>query len=126
MTPRVKAVRRLRPLLVSLAALAYAVMVVVAAWRAPRKDFMAFTGRRVIDVVPGGVADRAGLREGDVLVAVNGQPIRSTLDYSWKVLNRHPGETLIFDLERGARVTLTLGPSAAPVPAIIATVLALI
>src|SRR5262249_14592824 len=100
-------------------------MVVVAAWRAPGKDFMAFTGRRVIDVVPGGVADRAGLRKGDVLVAVDGQPIRSTLDYAWKVLKRHPGETLTIDVERGARMTFTLGRSAAPLSAIIATVLAL-
>jgi transcriptional regulator with GAF, ATPase, and Fis domain len=126
MTARVRVVQRLRPLIVSLWALGYSVMVVVAAWRAPEKDFMAFTGRRVVDVVPGGRADRAGIRKGDVLVAVDGEPIRSTLDYAWKVLKRRPGETLTIDLERGARVTLTLGHAAAPLPAIIATGLALI
>ena len=110
-------------------ALAYAIAVVVAAWRAPDKGFLAFTGHRVIHVDDGGVADRAGLRVGDVIASVDGAPVTSTLDYSARVLTRVPGDRVVLGVVRGDQrfdVAIGLGPSPPPWAAIAATVLAAI
>ncbi|HEU0029653.1 MAG TPA: sigma 54-interacting transcriptional regulator [Kofleriaceae bacterium] len=107
--------------------LAYAIVVVLAAWRAPDKGFLAFIGHRVVHVEPGGVAAAAGLRTDDVIVGVDGAPITSTLDYSFRVLDRHAGERVVFDVRRGATqlaIPITLEPSPPPWSAIAATVLA--
>ena len=113
-------------------ALAYAIAVVIVAWRAPDKGFQAFTGHRVVHIEDGGVADRAGLAEGDVIVAVDGTPITGTLDYAFRVLDRAPGETVVLGVTRAGGdgssvrhdVTLLLEPSPPPWSAIVATMLA--
>ncbi len=108
-------------------ALAYAIAVVIAAWHAPDKGFQAFTGHRVVHVEDGGVAERAGLAEGDVIVAVDGTPISSTLDYAFRVLDRAPGETVVLGVTRAGaphEVTLLLGRSPPPWSAVVATLLA--
>lgn len=124
-------------------ALAYAIAVVVAAWRAPQKGFLAFTGHRVAHVEVGGIADRAGLVTGDVITAIDGAPVTSTFDYAARVLGRAPGETVTLTV-RGQLVTtptgrygetlstthsgrdirLALGASPPPWSALIATLLA--
>ncbi|HJZ84280.1 MAG TPA: sigma 54-interacting transcriptional regulator [Polyangia bacterium] len=119
--------RPLWPLALSLAALAYAIAVVVVAWRAPDKGFLAFTGRRIVDVTPGGPAQRAGLERGDVLRAIDGMPVRSTLEYAQRLLRRRPGVTVVLDLERAGqpvRAVIQLGRSPAPVSALVASGLA--
>ncbi len=113
----------------ALAGVVYAVAVVVVAWRAPDKGFQAFTGPRITYVESGGIGERAGLREGDVIVAVDGKPVVGTLDYAFRVLRRVPGETVSIDVERGAEhtpiaTTLTLGHSPPPWSALVATLLA--
>jgi transcriptional regulator with GAF, ATPase, and Fis domain len=75
-------------------ALAYAIAVVVVAWRAPDKGFAAFVGQRVVFIEEGGVADRAGLREGDVIARADGTKVTGTLDYAMRVLSRGEGETV--------------------------------
>lgn len=108
-------------------ALAYAIAVVIAAWSAPHKGFLAFTGQRVVEVEAGGIAERAGLREKDVIVAVDGSPIKSTLDYAFRVLDRSPGEHVTLGVMRdGARheVSIALGNSPPPWSALVATLLA--
>ena len=124
-------------------ALAYAIAVVVAAWRAPQKGFLAFTGHRVAYVEVGGIADRAGLVTGDVITAIDGAPVTSTFDYAARVLGRAPGETVTLTVRGepvttptgrfGERVTtadssrdilLALGASPPPWSALIATLLA--
>ena len=40
------------------------------------------------------------VRRGHVVTAVDGAPVRSTLDYARVVLSRRPGETVTFELER--------------------------
>jgi transcriptional regulator with GAF, ATPase, and Fis domain len=119
----------LSPWIVVPAALAfvYAIAVVAAAWRAPDKGFQAFIGHRVIHVETGGVADLAGVHEGDVIVAVDGEPISGTFDYSARVLSRTPGEHVVLGVTRdGARRDIPLDLRASPPPwsALIAAVLA--
>jgi len=107
----------------ALLALAYAIAVVVAAWRAPQKGFLAFTGHRIAHVEVGGIADRAGLATGDVITAIDGTPVTSTFDYAARVLGRAPGDTVTLTV--GSRdVPLVLGASPAPWSALIATLLA--
>ncbi|MCW5806909.1 MAG: sigma 54-interacting transcriptional regulator [Deltaproteobacteria bacterium] len=111
----------------SVLALTYAIAVVVAAWRAPDKGFQAFTGHRVVEVEAGGVAERAGLRVGDVIVAVDGVPVTSTFDYAFRVIDRAPGELVALGVDRdGAHrdVSFALGASSPPWAALAATVLA--
>jgi transcriptional regulator with GAF, ATPase, and Fis domain len=123
--------RRTSPWLVlpTLFGLTYAIAVVVVAWRAPEKGFQAFIGPRIVDIDAGGIADRAGLREGDRIVAVDGKPIGSTLDYAFRVLRRQPGGTVALRVERGPDsvpidTTLTLGHSSPPWSSLVATLLA--
>ncbi len=108
-------------------ALAYAVAVVAAAWRAPEKGFLAFTGQRIVHVESDGPAARAGLTPGDRIVAVDGVPVTSTLDYSFRVLRRQPGDTVVFGVDRGPThidVPVQLEASPPPWAALVATLLA--
>ena len=50
-------------------------------------------GRRVVSVMSGGPADKAGLREGDVLTAVNGQDLKPNTDLD-RVLAGTPGREI--------------------------------
>ena len=50
----------------------------------------------VTDIIPGGVADRATLRRGDLIISVENQPVHSIDDFR-KVIETH-------DLEQGARL----------------------
>src|SRR5438876_12439854 len=81
-------------------ALGYAIAVVVVSWQTPEKGFPAFTGHRVVHVESGGVAETAGLRVGDVIVAVDGAPIASTFDYAFRVIERAAGETVTLGIAR--------------------------
>ncbi len=108
-------------------ALGYAIAVVVVAWSAPEKGFLGFTGQRIVQVDEGGIAEAAGLREGDVIVAADGHAMTSTLDYAFRVLSREPGETVVLTVERdGVRreATILLGHSPPPWGALVATLLA--
>jgi S1-C subfamily serine protease len=64
-------------------------------------------GRRVVEVVPNGAAARAGLREGDVIVSVDGRPARGPGDVARAVRRRKPGDRIVVVVRRGDReVTL--------------------
>jgi regulator of sigma E protease len=52
------------------------------------------------DVTVGGAADRAGLREGDEVVAANGKPLR-TWDDLVKVIRAYPGVPIAMEIRRG-------------------------
>ncbi|MDR5709389.1 MAG: trypsin-like peptidase domain-containing protein [Armatimonadota bacterium] len=56
---------------------------------AVRHRLGASTAVRVLEVQPGSAAERAGLRPGDLLVALQGRPVRS-LDDLQAVLGQHP------------------------------------
>ncbi len=113
------------PVLASLATLGYAVVVVLTVWASPDKGFTAFTGRKVVQVAPYGAVAAAGVRPGDVVVAVDGVELRSTLDYADRVLARKPGERLTLEFrkrgsDRRVRAEVLLQPVAAPIPSLLA------
>jgi S1-C subfamily serine protease len=64
-------------------------------------------GAVVETVVTGSAADLGGMRVGDVIVAVDGLPLRSMSDLVAEVRRRAPGMTVTFDVVRdGASVTV--------------------
>jgi regulator of sigma E protease len=76
------------------------------AWRGPH------VAPEVGEVLADGVAAKAGVAVGDVLLAVNGQPIVDWKDWV-QIVREHPGEVLQVRLRRdGAERELTLTPAA--------------
>jgi S1-C subfamily serine protease len=72
---------------------------------------------RVSSVVRGGPAAVAGLRRGDVIERVDGDPVASMSDVLALVTTRSPGQSLVLTLRRGHRlrsVTVVLGSRTAP------------
>jgi S1-C subfamily serine protease len=66
-------------------------------------------GAQVGAVVPGGPADKGGIRAGDRVVSIGGQPVRGADDLSAAVNDRKPGEKVDVVVERsGQRRTLTV------------------
>ncbi|MBP7816295.1 MAG: PDZ domain-containing protein [Phenylobacterium sp.] len=70
-------------------------------------------------VVPGGPADRAGVRGGDTVIAVNGQPVTDTTAFNRMVADTAPGRRINLRLRRGGAlldlpVTLASEPTPNP------------
>jgi putative serine protease PepD len=69
-------------------------------------------GAEIGQVNPGGPADKGGLRAGDRVVEIGGQPIRDADDLSASVNDHKPGEKVDIVVERGGQrrtLTVTLG-----------------
>jgi putative serine protease PepD len=70
-------------------------------------------GAAVVRVVPGGPAAKAGLREGDILVAIDGTPVTSADDVAVSLAGHKPGDTVTLDVRHQdgstAKVKVTLG-----------------
>jgi regulator of sigma E protease len=63
-------------------------------------------------IVAGSAAERAGLREGDLVVAVSGKPVASWYDFT-TITRANPSRPLDLDLERdGRRLRLRVVPDA--------------
>ncbi|MEM8711785.1 MAG: PDZ domain-containing protein [Planctomycetota bacterium] len=80
-------------------------------------------GAVVGDVTPGSPADRAGLREGDVIVVAEEYPIDSAEDLIAALIDLKVGDTASLELERGDKewaVDIVLGPRIEPQPALAA------
>ena len=62
---------------------------------------------RITGVIPGSPAERDGLRAGDVLVGIDGRPLREPDAAAGFYQTMRPGQTVRFEVQRGDR-TLTL------------------
>ena len=76
-------------------------------------------GAEVRRVIPGGPAQRGGLREGDVIMRVGDKDVNDPSDVSSAIAARKPGEEVEIQVERGGQITelsVTLGtrPSSTP------------
>ena len=60
-------------------------------------------GAQVTDLVPGGPAEHAGLQAGDVVVAVNGVPVKSNSEMTREVAKAQAGDTIHLDVFRGGK-----------------------
>ncbi|MFN8587109.1 MAG: M20/M25/M40 family metallo-hydrolase [Candidatus Eisenbacteria bacterium] len=68
-------------------------------------------GVKVAGVTPGSPADKAGLKEGDLLVKLNGEPIPDLKSYSGMLRTLQPGQSVRIGYRRGdaeQEVTLTV------------------
>lgn len=66
----------------------------------------------IAGVLPGAPGDRAGLRPGDVVLAVDGQAVPDRASMYRHLWSRRPGESVTLDIARGKepkRVTLAAG-----------------
>jgi hypothetical protein len=73
-------------------------------------------GVRVERVNPGGPADRAGLRVGDLVTGLGGIRVRQMSDFAAIVEQTAPGNSLTFEILRGdsrEKIDVTFGPRAA-------------
>lgn len=57
-------------------------------------------GTMIVDVTPDSPADRAGLEEGDVIVAVDGQELDAENNLADVVASYEPGDTVTLEVER--------------------------
>ncbi len=70
-------------------------------------------GLYVQQVAAGGPAAQAGLRPGDVITKINGEPATSNVQLQELTLTKKPGDTVTLDYSRNgqsATATVTLGP----------------
>ncbi len=72
------------------------------------------SGIRVLEVTPNSPARRAGIREGDILVALDGAALATLSDLQRALSAERVGApTLITAIRRGDRVVLTITPEEA-------------
>jgi hypothetical protein len=76
-------------------------------------------GARIKQVIPGSPADDAGLEEGDVITAVDGQSVDSVEDVRDALADKEPGDEVTFRVRRDGQeedVVVTLGTRAEALP----------
>ncbi|WP_269713880.1 Do family serine endopeptidase [Caulobacter sp. NIBR2454] len=72
-------------------------------------------GAIIADLVPGGPAERGGLKPGDVVTAVNGVNIKSNGELTREVAKAKPGESIVLNvLREGRRMTVTVKSGTRP------------
>lgn len=82
-------------------------------------DSLGLKGRKgalVAEVTPGGPSERAGLKSGDVVLALNGRPLASSSDLTRRVAQAREGDLIRLDVWRDGR-TRTVDVRAARRPA---------
>ena len=65
-------------------------------------------GVMIADVIPGGPGAQAGLQQGDIAVAVDGEPVDNQLAFSWRIYEKAVGSPVQVEVVRnGRRVPVT-------------------
>ncbi|MDI7275466.1 MAG: PDZ domain-containing protein [Anaerolineae bacterium] len=83
-------------------------------WRDEQPGSRMKVAARVVEVVAGSPAQRAGLQAGDLIVAVDGQPLTPARDLGWAISTHKPGDHVELTLERGGaqeKISVTLEAS---------------
>ncbi len=65
------------------------------------RDSLGDAGVEIMEVFPGSGAETAGLMVGDVIVAVNGRPVKGISDLAARIRHRVPGDQLVLNVLRG-------------------------
>lgn len=68
-------------------------------WEPIGKNQMHDSALFITEIIPGGVADEAGLKDGDILVAINGQRFKGTVD-AMRILNKYSNEIITYTIIR--------------------------
>jgi len=68
-------------------------------------------GGRVDEVVPGGPADDAGIESGDVIVAVDGEPVQDSTELVIAIRANAPGDIITVEVEGKGELDVTLDGS---------------
>src|SRR3954470_16480558 len=69
-------------------------------------------GAEIQTIVPGGPADKAGLKKGDVIKSIDGAPVKDTTDVSSAIATKKPGDKVTVQIERNGltqEIEATLG-----------------
>ncbi len=79
-------------------------------------DLAVTEGAVIVEVVPGSAADRAGLERGDIVTAIDGEPVSGMVELAGRIRSLAPGDrvalTVVRDGER-RNVDVTLDATAA-------------
>lgn len=84
----------------------------VTADKAPFFGLKEAKGAIVGDVTPGAPGDKAGLKSGDVITAIDGKQVEGPDDLTMDVISKTPGSTVTLDVMRNGKpmtVKVTLG-----------------
>ena len=58
----------------------------------------------IVQIVPGGVTDKAGVKDGDMLVEINGKKFKDIKEAQWLINQAESGEVLTYTLVRDNEV----------------------
>ena len=61
-------------------------------------------GLAVDGVRPGGPADTGGMKKGDVIVAIEGQPVTNIYDYMYRLAKFNKGDRIVVEVKRDGKI----------------------
>jgi len=70
----------------------------------PQVDSLSGTfSLKITNIIENGVADKAGLKEGDLLIAINGQKFSSSAE-AMTILNKYKKQTILYTIQRDTQI----------------------
>ena len=65
-------------------------------------------GLRVDLVIPGRPAAAAGMKNGDIIIGMNGKPVRNIYDYMYRLVKLHQGDRANVEIRRGDKTMVLI------------------